>query len=54
MWRPRRWLGWAVIAFAVFYLFTRPAQAAGAVKGVFGGILNSADQLAVFCVAVLG
>ncbi|WP_188188923.1 hypothetical protein [Nonomuraea sp. SYSU D8015] len=53
MFRLRRWLGYGAIAFAVFYLFTRPAQAAGAVNGVFDGILNGANQLAVFFGAVL-
>ncbi|MEU7743226.1 hypothetical protein [Nonomuraea sp. NPDC049158] len=53
MFRLRRWLGYAVMAFAVFYLFTRPAQAAGAVNGVFNGIFHGANQLAVFFGAVL-
>jgi hypothetical protein len=36
------------LAFVVFYLFTRPAQAAGAVNGVFDGLVQGANQLAVF------
>lgn len=39
---------YAAIAFAVFYLFSRPAQAANAVNGVFDGILHGANQLALF------
>lgn len=35
-------------AFVCFYLFTRPAQAAAAVNGVFDGIVHGANQLAVF------
>jgi hypothetical protein len=37
----------------VFYLFTKPTQAAAAVNGVFEGILHGADQLAVFFTNVL-
>jgi hypothetical protein len=53
MFRLRRWVSYTALAFAVFYLFTRPAQAAGAVNGVFNGILHGANQLAVFFGAVL-
>jgi hypothetical protein len=41
------------VAFVVFYLFTQPAQAAAAVNGVFNGILQGANQLAVFFTNVL-
>ncbi|MFC5822289.1 hypothetical protein [Nonomuraea insulae] len=54
MFRLRRCISYVGIGFVVFYLFTRPAQAAGAVNGVFDGILNGANQLAVFFGAVLG
>jgi hypothetical protein len=36
------------LAFIIFYLFTRPAQAADAVNGVFDGIMTGANSLAVF------
>jgi len=36
------------LAFVVFYLFTRPANAAEAVNGVIDGVINGADQLALF------
>ncbi|GAA2658839.1 MULTISPECIES: hypothetical protein [Nonomuraea] len=36
------------VAFVVFYLFTQPQNAAAAVRGVFDGIVNGANQLAVF------
>ncbi|GAA0834001.1 MULTISPECIES: hypothetical protein [Streptosporangium] len=41
------------VAFVVFYLFTKPAEAAGAVNGVFDGIVRGADQLALFVTRVL-
>ena len=44
---------YVAVAFVVFYLFTRPAQAADAVNGVFDGILQGANQLAVFFSRVL-
>ncbi|GAA1752293.1 hypothetical protein ACI2LC_19760 [Nonomuraea wenchangensis] len=44
---------YVAIAFVVFYLFTRPAQAADAVNGVINGIFQGADQLAVFFSQVL-
>ncbi|MEV4835440.1 hypothetical protein AB0K05_13015 [Nonomuraea sp. NPDC049486] len=50
----RRWLGYALVAFAVFYLFTRPAEAAAAVQGVFNGVMQSADRLSVFFGALAG
>lgn len=46
--RIKKVLTYVAIAFVVFYLFTRPAQAAGAVNGVLDGILQGANQLAVF------
>lgn len=50
----RKRLGLYVLAaFAIFYLFTRPASAAAAVNGVFDGIVNGANQLAVFATNVL-
>ncbi|MET8864711.1 hypothetical protein ABZW11_17375 [Nonomuraea sp. NPDC004580] len=51
--RTKTILKWTAIAFVVFYLFTRPAQAAGAVNSVFDGIVHGADQLAVFFNKVL-
>jgi hypothetical protein len=39
---------YVAIAFVVFYLFTRPDQAADAVRGVFDGIVQGANQLATF------
>ncbi|WP_171075277.1 hypothetical protein [Nonomuraea basaltis] len=39
---------YVAVAFVVFYLFTRPAQAADAVNGVINSIFQGADQLALF------
>ncbi|GGO75350.1 MULTISPECIES: hypothetical protein [Nonomuraea] len=44
---------YVLVAFVVFYLFTRPAEAASAVNGVFNGIVQGANQLAVFFTNVL-
>jgi type III secretory pathway component EscS len=44
---------YVAVAFVVFYLFTRPAEAAAAVNGVFDGILQGANQLATFFSSVL-
>ncbi|MFI6497612.1 hypothetical protein [Nonomuraea typhae] len=44
---------YVAVAFVIFYLFTRPEQAAAAVNGVFDGIFNGANQLATFFSRVL-
>ncbi|ACZ85873.1 MULTISPECIES: hypothetical protein [Streptosporangium] len=44
---------YVAVAFVAFYLFTKPAQAADAVTGVFDGIVRGADQLALFFTRVL-
>jgi hypothetical protein len=41
-------LTYLAIAFVVFFLYTRPAAAADAVRGVFDGVANGADSLATF------
>ncbi|GAA4184738.1 hypothetical protein ACSDR0_31615 [Streptosporangium sp. G11] len=46
-------LTYLAVAFVVFYLFTKPAEAASAVNGVFDGIIRGADQLALFFTRVL-
>ena len=38
----------AAVAFAAFYLLTKPAQAGKNVSSLFDGVLNAADQLSVF------
>ncbi|MEV0994683.1 hypothetical protein [Nonomuraea sp. NPDC050202] len=49
----KKWLKWGAVAFVVFYLFTKPANAAAAVNGAFDGIMQGANQLAVFFSSVL-
>ncbi|MEV0203251.1 hypothetical protein [Nonomuraea sp. NPDC050691] len=44
---------YVLVAFVIFYLFNRPAEAASAVNGVFDGIVHGANQLAVFFTNVL-
>ncbi|MEO3812884.1 hypothetical protein ABGB17_28110 [Sphaerisporangium sp. B11E5] len=41
-------LVYLAVAFAVFYLYSRPADAADAVRGVIDGIGTGASQLATF------
>ncbi|GIH68277.1 hypothetical protein Mth01_05300 [Sphaerimonospora thailandensis] len=41
-------LTYLAVAFVIFYLFTQPANAAAAVKGVFGGITTGAERLGAF------
>ncbi len=41
-------LTYVAVAFVIFYLFTQPANAAAAVKGVFGGITTGAERLGAF------
>jgi hypothetical protein len=38
----------AAVAFAAFYLLTKPAQAGKAVSNLFDGVINAAGQLSVF------
>lgn len=44
---------YVAVAFVVFYLLTQPANAATAVNGVFDGVVNGANQLAIFFTSVL-
>ncbi|MEV4456748.1 hypothetical protein ACWEQG_22150 [Microbispora sp. NPDC004025] len=41
-------LTYLAIAFVIFYLFTQPANAAGAVRSLFGGITTGAESLSAF------
>jgi hypothetical protein len=38
----------AAVAFAAFYLLTKPAQAGKTVSGLFDGVITAAGQLSVF------
>ncbi|ETK36448.1 hypothetical protein GCM10009530_49190 [Microbispora corallina] len=46
-------LTYAAIAFVVFYLYSQPQAAAGAVKGVFSTVNTGASRLATFFTTVL-
>lgn len=51
--KKRKVIAYTAALFVIFFLFTRPAQAADAVNGAFDGILHGADQLATFFSKVL-
>lgn len=53
MHRLKPWLIRAAIAFAAFYLLTKPANAADAVNSAVDGVMHGADQLAVFFSSIL-
>jgi hypothetical protein len=41
-------LGWAVVIFIAYYLFTNPTGAAGAMRGVFHLLTQAGNSLATF------
>jgi hypothetical protein len=41
-------LTYVAVAFVIFYLLTRPADAATAVKNMLGGITTGAERLSAF------
>lgn len=43
-----RLIGWALLAFVVYYLVTSPAGAAGFVHSILDGLRNAGDSLARF------
>lgn len=45
---PRRLLVWSVVAFAGFYLFTQPANAADAVGGAFATVGDAFESVITF------
>lgn len=49
---PKKLLIWSVIAFAAFYLFTQPANAAAAVGGAFSAIGTAFDSVITFLSAL--
>lgn len=52
--KVKKVLTYAGIAFVVFYLYTQPSAAAGAVRGVFDSVNTGASRLATFFNEVLG
>jgi hypothetical protein len=53
MMRYKTWFIRIGVVLVLYYLFTRPANAAEAVNGAVDGIMQGADQLAVFFSKVL-
>jgi hypothetical protein len=41
-------LGWAVVIFIAYYLFTKPTGAAGAMRGLFHLLSQAGSSLATF------
>ncbi|MEU9885730.1 hypothetical protein [Sphaerisporangium sp. NPDC051011] len=52
--KTKKVLLYLAVAFVVFYMYSRPAEAATAVKGLFNGISSGASQLAMFFSRLLG
>ncbi|MGH3814325.1 MAG: hypothetical protein ACRDUV_18050 [Pseudonocardiaceae bacterium] len=50
---PKKVLLLLVVAFAAFYLFTRPQGAAAAVQGAAGGLGQVFEQLVRFMTALV-
>ncbi|GII76894.1 hypothetical protein Sru01_18760 [Sphaerisporangium rufum] len=46
--KTQKILLYLAVAFAAFYLFSRPAEAASAVRGMMDGISTGAGRLAQF------
>ena len=44
----RKLITWALVIFAVYYVATEPAAAAGAVHNVWGGMKTAAGSMATF------
>ena len=49
---PKKLLIWSVIAFAGFYLFTQPANAADAVGGAFSAVGDAFSSMITFLSAL--
>ncbi|ADG88160.1 hypothetical protein [Thermobispora bispora] len=49
----KKFLAYLAVAFVIFYLFTQPANAAAAVRGLFGGFTVGAERLSVFLSSLL-
>ncbi|PRX99522.1 hypothetical protein [Allonocardiopsis opalescens] len=51
--RFKKYLGWAGIAFVVFFLITQPVAAADFVGNVFAGLGSAAESLSTFVNALV-
>jgi hypothetical protein len=49
---PKKLLIWALIAFAGFYLFTQPTNAANAVGGAFSAVGSAFQSVITFLSAL--
>jgi hypothetical protein len=49
----KKLLAYTAIAFVIFYVFTQPAGAAAAVRGVINGIGTGAERLSAFFTSLL-
>ena len=49
---PKKLLIWALIAFAAFYLFTQPTNAANAVGGAFSAVGSAFSSVITFLTAL--
>ncbi|MBB6474485.1 hypothetical protein [Sphaerisporangium rubeum] len=52
--KGKKVLVYLAVAFFVFYLYSRPADAADAVRGLMDGIGDGASRLALFFSELLG
>ncbi|MGH3318699.1 MAG: hypothetical protein ACRDN9_00705 [Streptosporangiaceae bacterium] len=48
----KKYLTWAIVAFALFYLLSDPQAAAGLVRSAAGGLSSAAGSLAAFVSAL--
>jgi hypothetical protein len=44
----KKGMGWAMLGLLVFYVVTRPGDAAGAVRTIGGGIVSIANGVSAF------
>lgn len=48
----KKLLTWLLAAFAIFYILTNPADAAGLVSGAAHGVVQAGTQVIKFCNAL--
>lgn len=49
----KKWGGYALIGFVLFYLLTQPESAAGVIQGALGGLVGGAESMSRFVNALL-
>ncbi|MGE5287112.1 MAG: hypothetical protein ACM3ML_07910 [Micromonosporaceae bacterium] len=50
----KKWVGWAAIAFVLFFLITAPTAAASIVHSAISGLGNVAQGLSNFVTSLVG